>query len=194
MRQLGNKVEKMEKLGPEDILKEVHQAAEELQRKIDQRSYLLVNSESWEIGTRPMQLDEPENLLDFKENESMQLGDKSFSETVLDMRSTPTAATSDQSAEHLLTKHTSWPFRISFDGNGVFKEDKFKAYESASALSLATFASLLIEFVARLQNVVDSFEELCDKAEFREPIMNKQQTKTRSGFWPRLICCFRLKR
>lgn len=179
----------MEKLGHGDILEEVHEAAEQLQKKIDHRSYLLVNSESWEINTRHMQLEEPESLLDSNESVKMQLGYKSLSETVLDMRSTPYAATSDQSAENLFTKQPSWPFRVSFD-----KEDKFKTYESASALSLATFASLLIEFVARLQNVVDSFEELCEKAEFKEPILNTLPTKTRSGFWPRLICCLRFKR
>ncbi|KAF3431826.1 hypothetical protein FNV43_RR26562 [Rhamnella rubrinervis] len=191
LRQLGNKVEKMEKLGHGDVLKDVHEAAEQLQKKIDQRSYLLVNSESWEINTRHMQFKEPENILDSNENENMQLGYKSLSETVLDMRSTPSAATSDQSAENLFTKHASWPFRVSFNGANEYK---FKTYESASALSLATFASLLIEFVARLQNVVGSFEELSEKAEFREPILNALPTKTRSGFWPRLICCLRFKR
>lgn len=182
LRQLGNKVEKMEKLGPADLLKDVHEAAEQLQKRIDQRSYLLVDAESWQIGRGPKQFEEPENILDLKENEKMQLGNKSLSETVLDMRSVPSAATSNRSAEVLFRKKSSWPFRLTFNGDGVVKKDGFKTYESASALSLATFASLLIEFVARLHNVVDSFEELCEKAEFREPITTTPTMKAKPGF------------
>jgi Aluminium activated malate transporter len=47
--ELGDKVKTMTKLTSSDILAEVHAAAEELQKKIDQKSYLLVNAESWEV-------------------------------------------------------------------------------------------------------------------------------------------------
>ena len=166
LRELGSKVEKMEKLGPEDLLKEVHEAAEQLQKKIDQRSYLLVNSESLEIGIHPMELEHQENLLD-KDNESMQLGFKSLSETVLDLRSLPvwTPSKFDYSKD-MSREQISWPLGLSLNGDAVGKETECKTYESASALSLATFVSLLIEFVARLQNVVDAFEELSEKAAF----------------------------
>lgn len=164
LRELANKVEKMEKLNPGDILKEVHEAAEQLQKKIDQRSYLLVNSESWLIG-RTREVEDPVNLEDVKDNENVKLGSKSLSETVLEIRSFPAWAPSGD----VFRKQSPWPSRLSFIADAVIREDEIRTYESASALSLATFVSLLIEFVARLQNVVDSFQELSEKAEFRKP-------------------------
>ncbi|PON59537.1 Aluminum-activated malate transporter [Parasponia andersonii] len=208
LRLLGNKVENMEKLGAGagDILQDVHDAAEQLQKKIDHRSYLLVNSESWEIGrAEPIsdqeQGQEQEQNIKQRENDFRQLGSKSLSETVLNLGSitvgrTPSArGLNDQMTEEcVLTKQTSWPSRLSFSnsddvvGNDV---NESKTYESASALSLATFASLLIEFVARLQNVVDSFEELSEKADFSDPVAPIK--KNGSGFWERLLRCFTFK-
>ncbi|XP_061993004.1 aluminum-activated malate transporter 9-like isoform X2 [Rosa rugosa] len=189
LRELGKKIEKMEKLGPGDILKDVHEAAENLQKSIDHRSYILVNSESWEIGRRPREQEDAENVSDSKDSEDMNLGFKSLSETVLDLGSVSAAwtpsATQGASSECVFRNQPSWPLRLPFDGAGVSKEENCRTYESASALSLATFASLLIEFVARLQNVVDSLEELGEKAKFRELILNTPPTTKKS--W---ICCF----
>ncbi|KAK6132048.1 hypothetical protein DH2020_034212 [Rehmannia glutinosa] len=187
LRALGNKIEKMEKLGTvENILKEVHEAGEQLQKKIDQRSYLLVNSESWEIGNHSKEL---EDLADNpREQESFQLGFKSLSETAIYIQSplllAPRLPNKDL-PKRKLRKHVPWPSWISFEGDGLIKDDEVKTYQSASALSLATFASLLIEFVARLQNVVDCFEELSEEAEFKDPDI---VVLTKSGsFWTRFL-------
>lgn len=197
LRELGHKVRRMEKLGPLDILYEVHEAAEELQKKIDQKSYLLVNSESWEIGNRP-ELSDPQEFLNLDEERKI-LEHKSLSETVLNLRSfpvlnswdgkVPTGVNSALAAgvppEIVFQKQISWPRRFSFNANAVLIEEESKTYENASALALATFASLLIEFVARLQNLVDSFEELSDKANFKD-LVEQSSTIEPEGFCKRL--------
>ena len=188
----------MRKLSKTDILYEVHEAAEELQKKIDRRSYLLVNSESWEIGgprQQPEEVYDTFNCLNTIGSEGdKRLGFKSRSEAVLDLRSVhifskswdvhdpskgvdssfkqqhhgATTGTSSE-ADMLLKQQISWPLRKSFNlDDAVINEEECKTYESASALSLATFASLLIEFVARLQNVVNAFEELAEAADFKD--------------------------
>ncbi|XP_012082063.1 aluminum-activated malate transporter 9 isoform X2 [Jatropha curcas] len=192
LRELGNKLDRMEKLGPEeDVLREVHEAAEKLQIKIDERSYLLIKSENWEIGRQDKELQDPQNVL----NENMQLGFKSLSETVLDLRSlsvwTPSSTSTDSSG-NLFRKQTPWPSsNLSVDGGIGIKEDECRTYESASALSLATFASLLIECVARLQSLVDAFEELSDKAEFVDPTVDSTTTKKNARCCESLFRCFR---
>lgn len=198
--ELGNKVKRMEKLGPLDILYEVHEAAEELQNKVDRKSYLLVNAEFWEIGNREKDLGEPQDLLTFDDDENKVLEYKSRSEAVLDLRSMTIPKSWDRhalgmdvkptlhptiSSDDVFKKQISWPARNSFTADTLPQVEESKTYESASALSLATFTSLLIEFVARLQNLVDSFEELSEKANFKEPIELPIATEA-NGFWIRL--------
>ncbi|XP_077230440.1 aluminum-activated malate transporter 9-like isoform X2 [Tasmannia lanceolata] len=206
LRELGNKVKKMEKLSHEDILFEVQEAAEELQNKIDRRSYLLVNSEGWEIGKRPENMENYEDSSNMMENENKRLETKSRSETVLDLRYVPLPKSWEicnnsnmgvnqvppvKSPETMFQRQISWPSRHSHNFDAVPKEDESKTYESASALSLATFTSLLIEFVARLQYLVESFKELSENAKFKEPI-DEPMAET-VGFWTKLSRRLRFK-
>ncbi|XP_044466676.1 aluminum-activated malate transporter 9-like [Mangifera indica] len=200
LRELANKIKRMEKLGPVDILSEVHEAAEELQSKVDRKSYLLVNAESWEIGTRAKVQGEPQESLKLDDEENEVLEYKSRSEAVLDLRSVMHTNWEFHSSNigmnsrripdipPEMKKQISWPARISFDADAMPHLEKSKTYESASALSLATFSSLLIEFVARLQNVVDAFEELGEKANFKEPIDQSamEAALLPIGWWTRL--------
>ncbi|KAG8366584.1 hypothetical protein BUALT_Bualt17G0095100 [Buddleja alternifolia] len=195
LHEIASKIEKMEKLGANEhnILKEVHEAGEQLQKKIDERSFLLINSQSWEIKSQAKEFEDLSNERDY---ENLKLGFKSLSETAIYIKSSlimaPRLPNKDL-PKHKLRKHVPWPSWISFEGvDGLIKEDEIKTYQSASALSLATFASLLIEFVARLQNVVDCFEELSEEAGFRDPDI---VVLTESGgFWTRFFRCFRVKR
>ncbi|VFQ63607.1 unnamed protein product [Cuscuta campestris] len=169
IRHLGEKVEKMERLGQhvEDILKEVHQAAEELQMLVDHKSYLLVNAENWESVKRPKNLEDPEDLLDLKESQQQKpMLINSLSEATLNMRSMQTLKHMDTQLE----QQTNWPSRLSVLGDMILNEREVRTYESASPLSLSTFTSLLVEFVARLHNLVSAFEVLSTRAKFEEPL------------------------
>lgn len=199
LRLLGEKVEKMEKLDTGDPLEAVHDAAENLQMMIDQKSYLLVNAESWESGRRPENLD-PDKIRELKENENKPFLIKSLSS--INQQSTQTLRNYDAggnksinfsrselgSGEDVFKQQTMWPSRLSLIGDSILNEREVRTFESASALSLATFTSLLIEFVARLQNLIHSYEELSEKAKFREPV-ELTETKISVGFCSRLLKC-----
>jgi hypothetical protein len=207
LRELGNKVEKMEKLskgGGSELLNAVHEAAEELQAMIDRKSYHLVNSERWVSKKRPKEFADHDHFQELKDNENSSLGvinslseelsafhPRLSAQRLFDHHNMSVAG----SSEDLFKQQMHWPSRLSILGDVILNEREVRTYESASALSLANFTSLLIEFVARLQNLVNSFEELSDKARFTEPVdpaaalANKQVV----GFWTRLLNCFRSK-
>lgn len=160
--------------GHENILKEVHETAQNLQQKVDHKSYLLVNSKSWEIGKS--NINNNNNNLDDSSSENsssenIPLSSRSLSETAIDIRLLQgNWPQSDQLVAKLtpFKKQNQWPSRLSLVDGEIADTIEMETYLSASALSLATFASLLIELVARLQNVVDNFEELSQRAEFKE--------------------------
>ncbi|GFQ02177.1 aluminum-activated malate transporter 9 [Phtheirospermum japonicum] len=202
LRLLGEKVEKMEKLNLSDPLLAIHDAAENLQLLIDQKSYLLVNAESWESRKRPESFADPEQLHDLRDSENKPFLIKSLSESI-DQQPKQTLRNYSQKAdrsislslsrwgdsgEDVFKQQTMWPSRLSLIGDAILNEREVRTYESASALSLATFTSLLIEFVARLQNLVNSFEELSEKAKFKEPV-ESTETQVNVGLWARVLKC-----
>ncbi|KAI3808414.1 hypothetical protein L1987_24365 [Smallanthus sonchifolius] len=165
--ELGNK---LEKLSPGfDLLDKVHEAAEDLQMLIDQKSYHLVKSEKWAAARRPKEFEDVDHLQDIKDEETRM---DSFRETshfkpshhrhaITNMSINNPSCFGMNSEEQL-----QWPSRLSVLGDVVMNEREIRTYESASALSLANFTSSLIEFVARLQNLLNSYQELSDKAIF----------------------------
>jgi len=67
----------------------------------------------------------------------------------------------------------SWPSREvdGFEEDGGADADwipRMRALESTASLSVATFTSLLIEFVARLDHLVDAVDILAKMARFKE--------------------------
>ncbi|KAL1810723.1 hypothetical protein ACET3Z_020788 [Daucus carota] len=178
LRELGTKLKMMEKLGTSDILFEVHEAAEDLQRKVDRKSYLLVNSECWEIK-KPSSLKEASQDLPQTNNDDDKIYKyNSRSEALLDLSSWDVKSETNikiippeqTPSDKIFARQRSLPTHRSGKGHEAPEKQESTTYENASVLSLATFTSLLIEFVARLQNLVDAFEELSEKAKFKEPV------------------------
>uniref|UniRef100_A0A803MU32 Aluminum-activated malate transporter 4 n=1 Tax=Chenopodium quinoa TaxID=63459 RepID=A0A803MU32_CHEQI len=207
LRDLGSKVEKMEKLNDNDILAEVHVAAEQLQTRIDEKSYLLVSFESWEEGKRPKEFEDPDHVAQMKDCGGSQLVINSLS--VLSIEPEHTQSNIDITNSKIsmfgggssmqglcstdsMAGRTHWPSRISILPDFTINEKEAQTYESASSLSLATFASLLVEFVARLGYLVDAFEELSESAHFKEPTELPANNES-TGLWKKLVMCFQLK-
>ncbi|CAN6178478.1 unnamed protein product, partial [Urochloa humidicola] len=213
LRELGDRVKTMTKLSSLDILFEVHMAAEELQKKIDEKSYLLVNTERWDASKQAQGIKEVlngtnaadkenknrENKSDVasaveKENKNKESRNEGAEPTIVDQ--TLVHQSKSFLGKSFLSRYDStstidgfklsWPAQRSFHPNLPLEDEDSKTYESASALSLATFASLLIEFVARLQNVVNAFEELSEKANFKDPVEEPAAVRTSDGFFDKI--------
>jgi hypothetical protein len=232
LRELGERVKTMTRLSSPNILAEVHHAVEELQKKIDQRSFLLVNTERWgeavackrqegagkdnepsppppehavviNIGAAAVHKSDSSTslarhaVLTNAGASSLHKSDSNTSLARFDSSASTsgTALALDISA---FKPQSSWPFRLPPLHPGLpFEAAEARTYESASALSLATFASLLIEFVARLRNLVDAFEELSDKAGFKDIVEEPFAAggeEGGGGFVDRMRRFFRLKR
>ncbi|CAL9196921.1 unnamed protein product [Musa hybrid cultivar] len=196
LRELGDLIKTMRKLDKPNFLFEVHEAAEVLQKKIDRKSYLLVNLESWEGVEFPDGTKGIPGRPNIMEDDSKCYTARSNGEAVVDHRSPPLSTSSDihnlvtsdtgslPKMDSMFRRQMQWPGRQSFNLEVMLNGEESRTYESASALSLATFASLLIEFVARLQNLVDAFEELSEQANFKGNV--DEPVSETAGLWTRI--------
>lgn len=155
VRELGRNIKNMHQPNlPKLVLERVHSAAERLQRKNEEQSHLLLNS-------NPRIIFYPE------------LSHPS------DTPNSPRSPTDDKhdvesNCEPAMTKLQQWASPVEFhhqdhgEDEGERKVEKMRASESiAGALALSTFASLLMEFMARLDHLVDAVHELGILAKFK---------------------------
>eukprot|EP00252_Welwitschia_mirabilis_P024583 TRINITY_DN7341_c0_g1_i1.p1 TRINITY_DN7341_c0_g1~~TRINITY_DN7341_c0_g1_i1.p1 ORF type:complete len:164 (+),score=7.69 TRINITY_DN7341_c0_g1_i1:396-887(+) len=157
---------------PEAILSPVLEAATNLQNKIDSRSMLLVNAHSWIIP--PPKTVETPPMLPFsppvyhKRAASVFVEETSNSlqtnlETLIDVAPAKPARRQ---------RRRTWPWHNHDFAHTMFDEEAKESslvLASARALSLATFASFLLEFVVRLDEVVRCFNDLSERACFASP-------------------------
>lgn len=165
------------------LLKKVHITTERLQRAIDMHSYLLTSTFDQPSDNSTKQLQKlshtlSSNLGDFS-NQMAEFDVKLPDEQNSDPPSQPLGSfppPQTESYHETMRKHSrrlySWPSREvdAFEEEGGCNADfvpKMRALDSIAQLSLATFTSLLIEFVARLDHLVEAVDELSSMAKFK---------------------------
>ncbi|XP_027183263.1 aluminum-activated malate transporter 9-like [Coffea eugenioides] len=181
VRCLGNDIRDMQKGLKAPILKKVHATTERLQRAIDMHSYLLISTYDQPPDRQLPKLSHTlsANLSDFS-NQMAEIDVTLRDEQNLNippsqpLGSFPPAQT--ESYHESMRKHSrrlhSWPSREvdAFEEEGGNSADfvpKMQALESTAHLSLATFTSLLVEFVARLDHLVEAVDDLSKMAKFK---------------------------
>ncbi|KDP25358.1 hypothetical protein JCGZ_20514 [Jatropha curcas] len=167
------------------LLKKVHSSIERLQRTIDIHSYLLIsNFDPLDNSSKPLpklpatlstatSYDLSNQIPELDSNSLVKNSD-------LINQNTPSGTLAlgqpVDSYHEMMRKQSrrlhSWPSREvdAYEEEGGFNVDflpRMRALESTAALSLATFTSLLIEFVARLDHLVEAVDELSKMAKFK---------------------------
>ncbi|KAL5989278.1 hypothetical protein ACLOJK_010168 [Asimina triloba] len=185
VRSLGKDINSMKRSLQTALLKRVHDSTERLQRSIDVHSYLLTASSHDLIdnsSSKPLRLstalsDDTNTNLDDLINYSTTSGPGLLLQNAPPIISSAHVALSRAESYHESMKRQqrrlhSWPSRevdgFEEEGGGIDMDliPRMKALECTTSLSLATFTSLLIEFVARLDHLVEAVDKLAKQANF----------------------------
>lgn len=177
LRSLAKDVNNMKWSLQTSLLKHVHVSTERLQHSIDLHSCLFTASHEYNSAKAQLQTTKfvSFNLKDFNTE-----SDEPKSKVTGNSTSLPApiqAESYHQMMKRQQRRLHSWPPREvdNFEDDETVVSDlipRMCALESTTALSLATFTSLLIEFVARLDHLVEAVEKLATIARFKEQIMN----------------------
>lgn len=168
VKSLGKDISNMRHTPKSTSLLKVHISTERLQRAIDMHSFLLTsNHEDSSNNSKP--LTKLSHTLSSNLSFNLSKGGSGNFELPTNL---PVQAESYHEVMKKQQKRLhSWPSReLDVFEEGALETDKvprMRALESTAALSLATFTSLLIEFVARLDHLVDSVNELSQMAKFK---------------------------
>lgn len=182
LRKLGQQVYLMQKGDRSTIMKGVLKAIERLQHSLYLHSYLLVRPETGILDENyieelPLSVI-PEIKKSERERDEVGPFFQPGNATKLGVAFARQASI-DFGRKHYRKLH-SWPYRpaddFDFAKDSVF-EQKVRVLESASALSLGTFATLLVEVALRLDYLVDAVEELGELGGFKE-VAKEQKNST----------------
>ena len=184
LRELGKQVNEMQKGDPIKILDGVRRAVDRLQQSLYLNSYLLIRHE---MGLEEdIAEDFPVSVL--PELKKFGNGDSSTFFRSGSSHKMGIAYSHDDFAsvdKRVFKKLHSWPSRpvddFDFAKDSLF-EQRVRVLESASALSLGTFATLLMEVALRLDYVVEAVDELGNLANFKEAEQGEEEkAKTEDG-------------
>ncbi|XP_042506465.1 aluminum-activated malate transporter 9-like [Macadamia integrifolia] len=191
VKSLGKDIMNMKRTHRPSLLKRVHISTVRLQRAIDMHSYLLTSGHDFLVdnntNTKPLSEQLSYNLssilsapfaADQGSGNGDGNGDGNGGQEMPAENGTlpaPVAAATESYHEAMKKQQRrlySWPSREVDDFEegsvGLDLLPRMKALESTASLSLATFTSLLIEFVARLDHLVEAVDELAKMAKFKE--------------------------
>ncbi|KAF6172948.1 hypothetical protein GIB67_006324 [Kingdonia uniflora] len=186
VRSLCKDISTMKRSVQTTLVKKVHISTERLQRSIDMHSYLLTSTPDLSdnsskpppklahaLSATPCELSVYSTKSQDDKHDSFETISNKLPRDIPSLA--PAGLVRVTSYHELMKKQQrrllSWPSREVDEFEGVLLEmDSFprmKALESTAALSLATFTSLLIEFVARLDHLVEAVNDLAQTANFK---------------------------